>query len=460
MKEFDLFEVLEPADFDSINTIRIKTKRKPSKSVKKRIRQIPKQNRHFILKRKPVLIAAVCAAILIVLSLAACTNESFRNWFMSFFDITPQITKENVIETEDGRYNYNVYDGFIVTNPNTQNTKVFEYEDGHFTQKKMQHCSGSFQGYHFSFDYFINDRAMAVSNIESDLEGFRVDYLPGSTTKAIASISQEIGEADKFHDIWLVDLITGKIEPLIDRSTADWFEQAEIPEEYLGEFTSRRYAIDAEPSKDGRFILFESNRECYPVLNNSGKMGSSHAYIHDRKTDAEWKIDSDMVPWGGNKYWINDRMILFNAEGPSMQIYDAIERKIIKEFTIYTEIFWTNNTVYSILDTGDTYIFTDRLTEEQFQIEKSTWESLQASGSDGNCYYTNVFDDGCSLYDLNAHTRIDFPYGYLDADNFSVFFMNDNTMLFCANKEGEDQPRFYIANMTDTTYQYTEAKIF
>lgn len=399
MKEFDLFEVLDPADFDSIDAIHIKTKRKPSQSVKKRIRQIPRQDRHFTLKWKPVWIAAICAAILIVLSLAACTNESFRNWFMSFFDITPQITEKNVIKTEDGRYNYNVYNGFIVTNPNTQDTKVFEYEDGHFTQKQLQHCSGSFQGYHFSFDYFINDRAMAVSNIESDLESFLVDYLPGSTPQAIASIAREIGEADKVYDIWLVDLITGKIAPLIDRSAADWFEQAEIPEEYLGEFTSRRYAIDAAPSKNGRFILFESNRDFYPILNNSGKMGSSRTYIHDRKTGAEWKIDPDMVPWVGNKYWINDHMILFNAEGPSMQIYDAMERKVIKEFTIDTEIVVINNTVYSILDTGDTYIFTDRLTEKQFQIEKSTWRPLQTSGSDGNCYYTNVFDDGCSLYD-------------------------------------------------------------
>ena len=73
MKEFDLFEVLDPADFDSINNIRIKTKKKPSQTVKKRIRQIPKQDRHFILRRKPVLIAVICAAILIVLSLAACT---------------------------------------------------------------------------------------------------------------------------------------------------------------------------------------------------------------------------------------------------------------------------------------------------------------------------------------------------------------------------------------------------
>ena len=464
MKGLDLFEVLEPADFDSVKDVSVNIKKKlskPSKLVKKKIRQIPRRDGHFILRPKSTVIAVVCAALLISLSLVACTNNNIRNWILSLFDVTPQITEKTFVNThaEGPKYDLKIYPGFLTINLNSSTPKIFVYEDVHFTQEEMKHCSGSFEGYSFSFDYFINDRAMATSNIETDLRSFSVDYLPGSTTKAIASVSREIAETDTFYDIWLLDLITGKIEPLIDRTDADWFEHAEIPDNDRGIFTSRRYAVNVQPSYDGRFILFESNRDFYPVLNNAGQMGSSHSYIFDMETGDEWRVDPEAVPWADKGIWINDQMILFNSDGPSMQIYDAVKKKVVKEISIQTQITSTNGTVYSILDIGDSYIFTDLLTEEQFRIEKKvSWESDIITTSNGDRYYTEIFEKGICLYDLKTHIRIDFPYAYLDCP-YTISFIDKNTVLLVTYKEGDYQPRFYMLYINNNTHRCTEVKI-
>ncbi len=469
MNNLELFEVLELSDFDDVSQIDIQISEKSNKSMKSNIMSRISYKNSKRLLHKMIIISAACLLLAFSISITALANDEFRQFVFTILNVTNKIAdgdkQQNIVKTFEFGNEYVVHEGFIITNKGNTNEKVFEYQNGKVVISNRLSCSGVYnyldKPIKFSFDFYIHKDGIYVINQNSNLK-FSLSKWPNDISKAVFIVlgvdTNDILENgmtvtnNAFVDSWLIDLKTGKLEPLVNREGANDFlgkKIISVDKVYDGTYVSykTRNFAEVDMGKDENYILFKSNRNHFPADEKYDY------YIHDRITGDEWFIQMPTKDIPYKVYWVDDYTVAFLHlinNKVVVELYNVKDRTFKVSGKYNTDEFaHANASLYEIAYDKEEYKFTDIFCGKKLNIKNSKilGQSIIASWSQYDCYVVQT-EQGLYAFNLKLGTCLFLTKQDLHADKI-LFpgFVDQNVMLICTESVGDSFPSFYFVTV-------------
>lgn len=390
--------------------------------------------------------ATIFFIVLLCIFAVSCNRKQDVNSSTSFPNIS--------LSTIDLGREYSIFpknsfsEGFLVKWNDIQKGPYYYYENKKMTQKNFKQCSGEFdfegRKIPFSFHYAFSPKSILTvyDRITSSIQ-FQLIKIPNENNSAVFYIQRINAETPDKEDInmadcWIINLSTGELSPLVDRSASSSFY------EKTGETSRYDFASTPIFSSDGQNFFFKTNRDYFPEQKYD-------LYIYDMKSGEEWIVKlPDRAAYLFNAVnidcrWIsNDVIAIESRDENNTESWFEIYNVDTKSFTQSKKVSYmsgravsVSNSVYYISQDGNK--MENLLTGDKKDINLDIFPSVfpEVNNSYGNKILhfdlnIDTSDRKIQIYDVQNNSKLTLTANDLNCQEINECHFYDENILLVA----------------------------
>ncbi|MFQ9514324.1 MAG: hypothetical protein ACLRZ9_00705 [Eubacterium sp.] len=404
------------------------------------------EKKHIKYKKRGVkkLGIAVCAVICCIMSLsvAATVSDNFRDWIKSQIQRGKRVDKENIriSKVELPKEWDDIRNGFIIVNEGTKKETTYCVEKGRIKKNERKHAGGKIEAggktYEFSFDYEQQGQKIHGYNytgVIMDVAG----YVNKDNCVLLWLVPQKISE------LYYMNLTTGELNPAVDETQLEEIlaEKLKIPDKTKIDYL--HYAIEAQISPDGKYILFRSNRNYFLADQWKGEYDKTDEewFVKNTVTGEETKIEGAPGYLLDNEIGFVDNIhiSLCDETGEKAGVYNC-EKKQLTWSEEFKGISFGNTMIYVDYDKEGFKVRDELLKKTSFIPADSSWKECGGYWNRNVvCLFHGDEKAACKVYLVKQNKVLDFEHkDFADVDVITdVFGMGEDTYLFIGKKENK-----------------------